>query len=137
MTDTINVEALCEQIAQFLHDEGGFDDAWSNHTWPEHPDDTGQRDGGFVKIVPKDVQAKFREVAGRLVRGFKLADKDTLIRQQQAEITKLREALSQCGPVLSPYAREHFPDAPLDYFLELNDNVTKARLVLPQEPDHD
>ncbi len=80
-------EALCEQIAQFLHDEGGFDDAWSRRTWPEHPDDTGQRDGGFVKIVPKDVQAKFREVAARLVRGFKLDDKDTLLRQQQADTT--------------------------------------------------
>ena len=55
-----------EEIAQFLHDEGGFDEAWSQHTWPEHADDTGQRDGGWVKIVPSDVQAKFRDVATRL-----------------------------------------------------------------------
>jgi hypothetical protein len=55
-----------EAIAQFLHDEGGFDDAWSYHTWPEHPDDDGQREGGFVKIVPSNVQAKFRDVARRL-----------------------------------------------------------------------
>lgn len=61
---------LVEQVAQFLHDEGGFDDAWNCRTWPEHPDDTGQRDGGFVKIVPSDVQAKFRDVARRLVAGF-------------------------------------------------------------------
>jgi hypothetical protein len=59
-----------EQAAQWLHDEGGFGDAWPNHTWPEHPDDTGQRDGGFVKIVPSDVQAKFREVATRMLRVF-------------------------------------------------------------------
>jgi len=58
-----------ERVAQFLHDEGGFDESWSNHTWPEHPDDTGQRDGGFVKIVPVDVQAKFRDVARRLLLG--------------------------------------------------------------------
>jgi len=59
-----------EACAQWLHDEGGFDDAWTQHTWPEHPDDTGQRDGGFVKIVPSDVQAKFREVATRLLKRF-------------------------------------------------------------------
>jgi ribosomal protein S27AE len=40
-----------EQLAQFLHDEGGFDEAWGDRTWPEHPGDTGQREGGFVKIV--------------------------------------------------------------------------------------
>jgi hypothetical protein len=63
-------KVLEEEVAQFLHDEGGFGDAWSHATWPEHSDDTGQRDCGFVKIVPCDVQAKFREVAARLVRGF-------------------------------------------------------------------
>lgn len=58
-----------ERVAQWLHDEGGFDEAWSNHTWPEHRDDTGQRDGGFVRLVPTDVQAKFRDVARRLLLG--------------------------------------------------------------------
>src|SRR3546814_3227783 len=61
-------EQFIEQVAQFLHDEGGFDEAWTNHTWPEHSEDTGRRDGGFVKIVPADVQAKFRDIARRLVR---------------------------------------------------------------------
>jgi hypothetical protein len=56
-----------EWVAQFLHDEGGFGDAWTGHTWPEHPDDTGQREGGFVKIVPSDVQALFRDAARRLL----------------------------------------------------------------------
>ena len=56
---------LVEEVAQFLHDEGGFDEAWQA-TWPEHPDDTGQREGGFVRIVPTDVQAKFRDVSRRL-----------------------------------------------------------------------
>jgi hypothetical protein len=67
-------EALdVEAVAQFLHDEGGFDEAWSNHTWPAHREDTGQRDGGFVKIVPTDVQAKFRDVAARLLKGRSLS----------------------------------------------------------------
>lgn len=56
-----------ERVAQFLHDEGGFGDAMTDRTWPEHPDDTGQREGGWVKIVPADVQAKFRDVARRLL----------------------------------------------------------------------
>jgi len=59
-------EALVEATAQWLHDEGGFDEAWQA-TWPEHADDTGQRDGAFVKMVPSDVQAKFRDVARRLL----------------------------------------------------------------------
>lgn len=56
-----------QRVAQWLHDEGGFMDAWPDRTWPEHPDDTGQRDGGYVKIVPSDVQAHFRDVARRLL----------------------------------------------------------------------
>lgn len=66
----VKVTQEIEALAQFLHDEGGFGDAWDNHTWPEHRDDTGQRDGGWVKIVPSDVQAQFREVATRLHRSF-------------------------------------------------------------------
>lgn len=54
-----------ERLAQFLHDEGGFGDAMTDRTWPDHPDDTGQREGGWVKIVPSDVQAQFRNVARR------------------------------------------------------------------------
>lgn len=58
-------EGGVEALAQFLHDEGGFGDAMPDRTWPEHPDDTGQREGGWVKIVPSDVQAHFRDVARR------------------------------------------------------------------------
>jgi hypothetical protein len=58
-----------EQVAQWLHDEGGFDEAWQA-TWPEHAGDTGQRDGGHVRLVPSDVLAKFRDVATRLVSRF-------------------------------------------------------------------
>lgn len=64
------VDPDIEAVAKWLHDEGDFDEAWSHRTWPEHPDDTGQREGGFVKIVPSDVQAKFRDVARRLLARF-------------------------------------------------------------------
>ena len=60
-------EDVVEAVAQWLHDEGGFGDSWTAHTWPEHSDDTGQREGGWVKIVPSDVQAQFRDVARRLL----------------------------------------------------------------------
>lgn len=60
-------EDAVEAVAQWLHDEGGFGDSFSGRTWPEHPDDTGQREGGWVKLVPSDVQAKFRDVARRLL----------------------------------------------------------------------
>ena len=60
---------VVEALAQFLHDEGGFDEAWIA-TWPAHPNDTGQRGGGYVKLVPIDVQAKFRDVAKRLAGQF-------------------------------------------------------------------
>lgn len=65
-TPEVGGEELVEAIAQFLHDEGGFDDADTDRTWPEHDGDTGQREGGFVKIVPSDILAKFRDVARRL-----------------------------------------------------------------------
>ncbi|MEC3912363.1 hypothetical protein U5A82_18350 [Sphingobium sp. CR2-8] len=80
-----------ERAAQWLHDEGGFGDAWSNYTWPEHRDDTGQRDGGFVKIVPSDVQAKFREVATRMLRVFPAALKP-------ADATPAGEAVQMAVP---------------------------------------
>ena len=54
-----------EALAQFLHDEGGFGDAMTDRTWPEHDGDTGQRGEGWVKIVPSDVAAHFRDVARR------------------------------------------------------------------------
>lgn len=71
MTNQTADDETVERVAQFLHDEGGFDEAWSESaTWPEHPDDTGQREGGYVRIVPSDVQAKFRDVARRLCLQF-------------------------------------------------------------------
>jgi hypothetical protein len=65
-------EVAVEALAQFLHDEGGFGDAMTDRTWPDHADDTGQREGGWVKIVPADVQAHFRDVARRWL-GSRLA----------------------------------------------------------------
>lgn len=68
----MNREDEVERLAQFLHDEGGFDDAMTGRTWPEHDGDTGLRGDGWVKIVPADVTAHFRDVARRwlLPRAF-------------------------------------------------------------------
>lgn len=72
--DAGQVEAeLIESIAQWLHDETDHPEAFTQRTWPTHPNDTGQREGGWVKIVPVDVQARFREIAKRLVTGFHLS----------------------------------------------------------------
>src|SRR3546814_11782149 len=103
-------EQFIEQVAQFLHDEGGFDEAWTNHTWPEHSEDTGRRDGGFVKIVPADVQAKFRDIARRLVTGFCLSPTPTT-EPDSGMVEKLREIkdAARYVPVgagfFDPYAR--------------------------------
>src|SRR3546814_302838 len=80
--------ATVERVVQFLHDEGGFDEAWSESaSWPEHPDDTGQREGGYVRIVPSDVQAKFRDVAQRLCLQFPKAA--ATIKELKAEVEAL------------------------------------------------
>jgi hypothetical protein len=54
-----------ESLAQWLHDEAEHQESYPHHHWPEHPDDDGNRDGGFVKIVPKHAQAYFRQLAAR------------------------------------------------------------------------
>lgn len=83
-------EAAVEAVAQWLHDEGGFADACPTRTWPEHPDDTGRREGGFVRLVPKDVQAQFRDVARRLLTQSAAA---ALSPPTSGEEMRLREAL--------------------------------------------
>lgn len=58
---------LVERLAQWLHDEVEYPDPnFPYHNWPEHPDDTGQRGDGWLKIVPKDTQEQFRDIAKRL-----------------------------------------------------------------------
>lgn len=54
-----------EALAQWFHDETEHQESYPHHHWPEHPDDDGNRDGGFVKIVPKHSQAYFRQMAAR------------------------------------------------------------------------
>jgi Lar family restriction alleviation protein len=61
-----------EEIAKWLHDETAHPDSYPEHTWPETDRDDGQREGGFVKIVPLHAQANFREIARRLVARFAL-----------------------------------------------------------------
>lgn len=84
-------EDAVETVAQWLHDEGGFDDSFPGRTWPEHPDDTGQREGGWVKIVPSDVQAKFRDVARRLLT----LPATAALSAPQGEVERLRSAAKE------------------------------------------
>lgn len=70
---TLAREEVAECIAQWLHDETAHPEAYPNHTWPETERDDGQREGGFVKIVPLHGQEYFRDIARRLVRQFGLA----------------------------------------------------------------
>jgi hypothetical protein len=67
---TMAVEALVERIAQWLHDETDHPESYHGYTWPETDRDDGQRDDGWVKIVPLHAQAYFRDIAKRLVRQF-------------------------------------------------------------------
>ena len=55
-----------EAVAKWLHDETGHPDSYPSHTWPETERDDGQREGGFVKIVPLHAQEYFRAIARRL-----------------------------------------------------------------------
>lgn len=57
---------LVESVARWLHDEMNDAEACFEGTWPEHPGDTGQSESAFIKVVPGDVQARFRERARRL-----------------------------------------------------------------------
>jgi hypothetical protein len=60
-------EETIEEIAKWLHDETEHPNSYPGHTWPETDRDDGQREGGFVKIVPAHGQAYFRDIARRLI----------------------------------------------------------------------
>ncbi|MFG1246748.1 hypothetical protein [Xanthobacter flavus] len=98
-----------EDLAKWLHDEGGFDEAASGGTWPENPDDDGRREGGYVKLVPSYLQAKFRDVARRLLRGRTLAH--TAAPQQSSKLTwSGGESMTQATPSGAGYVIELFND---------------------------
>ncbi|TDR90347.1 hypothetical protein [Enterovirga rhinocerotis] len=60
-----------ERIAQWLHDEVVYPDpSFPHYSWPEHEDDTGQRGDGWLRMVPRDTQEQFRDIARRFYRGF-------------------------------------------------------------------
>lgn len=95
---------LVEHVARWLHDETDHPSSYPSRTWPEHKDDTGQRGNGFVKLVPVDAQAYFREIAARFVRSFisdriealtaERASMLKAIRLTETERDRLREALT-------------------------------------------
>ena len=67
----MTLDPKIEALAQWLHDEVDYPDPdFPNHSWPEHPDDTGQRCDGWLKIIPKNVQEQFRDIAKRLHHHF-------------------------------------------------------------------
>lgn len=57
-----------EALAEFLCSEFDFDlNPVVGAHWPEHPNDDGYRDGGYVKLQPTDVQAHARDNAKRIL----------------------------------------------------------------------
>ena len=59
-----------EDLAQHIHDEV-HGHPW---TWPEHDDDTGKREGGYVRLTPSDVRSECREQALHIWRFLRLAE---------------------------------------------------------------
>lgn len=83
-----DVAGLVEQIAQWLHDEVEYPDPnFPHYHWPEHPDDTGQREGGWLNILPKDIQEQFRDIARRLATFIDRKTAST-IEALQAEVAR-------------------------------------------------
>lgn len=66
-SDVLTSDEEVDRIAKWLHDETAHPDSYPSHTWPETDRDDGQREGGFVKIVPQHAQAYFRDIARRLL----------------------------------------------------------------------
>lgn len=97
-TGLVEREALAEQIAQWLHDETGHPDAYPNHTWPETDRDDGQREGGFVKIVPLHAQAHFRDIVKRMLARF-----PALLSQRPAaapEVKRINQLYGRPGNII-------------------------------------
>lgn len=100
-----------EAIAQWLHDETGHPEAYPSHTWPETERDDGQREGGFLKIVPLHGQEYFRDIARRLVARFDSApvppaddmvDREALIAKYRAVRSKEAQFIALCIEAWSP-----------------------------------
>jgi hypothetical protein len=57
-----------DELAAYLCDEFDFDlNPVQGASWPEHENDEGKRDGGYVRLQPSDVQAYARENAKRIL----------------------------------------------------------------------
>ncbi|MCM0751993.1 hypothetical protein DEA98_14065 [Brucella pseudogrignonensis] len=57
-----------DELAAYLCDEFDFDlNPVRGASWPEHENDEGKRDGGYVRLQPSDVQAYARENAKRIL----------------------------------------------------------------------
>lgn len=58
------------QVAKWLHELEWPDPSFHDFHWPEHPDDTGQRAGGWLHIVPSDTREQFLEIARLFLARF-------------------------------------------------------------------
>lgn len=57
-----------DELAAFLCDEFDFNlDPVHGASWPEHENDDGKREGGYIRLQPSDVQAYARENAKRIL----------------------------------------------------------------------
>lgn len=71
LTEAVGLDALVEELAQFLHDEIEFPDKCVGYVWPLHDNDDGYRgEGAWAKLQPKDVVEHFRDAAKQIVRRF-------------------------------------------------------------------
>lgn len=109
---TPDAAGIVERLAQFLHDEGGFGDAWTGRAWPEHEGDTGYRGGNtWMKIVPSDTVEHFRDVARRWF-AVELAsmptEAATTIAAQAAEIERLRAGMTRAEAAFTLIAGSHW-----------------------------
>jgi hypothetical protein len=104
-----------EAIATWLHDEVEWPDPdFPDHSWPEHPDDTGQRGDGWLKILPKDTQEQFHEIARRLASRFKFPTPE-----ERQILDKIRAGTHVCAP---KEATEAAADHIFDYACAFNDH---------------
>lgn len=105
-----DVAGLVEQIAQWLHDEVEYPDPhFPDYHWPEHPDDTGQREDGWLHIVPKDTQAQFRDIARRLATFVdrKTASALTALQEEVARLTRDNRDLQKIADDLGRAVQAH------------------------------
>ena len=136
---------LVEHIAKWLHNETAHPESYPNHTWPETERDDGQREGGFVKIVPLHGQAYFRDIARRLVTQFTprpVADAASKawrnnLREAWSALALIRETIETLGPIGALPASEHLDGPTFMYEAEALVQGIQLMALSSPAPDAD